>query len=166
MHRAAPIALLLTTVVCVTSGHGGSASHGLDDCEFEASIRGATEVDLCGFAISSGREAVGWSLQLVTPGGDNSLLFVTEGAGRPVEPEYEIVSYAGGPPIANKYTVLVALDRNVLGATGFHSTTGTLSISRSSPDQVTGTFEFRAVAFSGGSAISVRGAFTSRNQDL
>ena len=123
-------------------------------------------MELCGFAVSSGRPGVGWSLQLLTPGGDRSLLFVTEGAGRPTGDEYTIANYEDTPLPGGTYSVLVALDGDALGASGFHSTNGTLFISASSEDSVSGSFEFEAVPFGGGTKIAVSGRFTSTNKEL
>jgi hypothetical protein len=137
--------------------------------EFTATISGAEDVEFCGFATSSGQAGFGWSLQLLTPGGANSILIIgAEGEGRPDSNTYDIADYQANDATApaNEYVVLIAFEEDILGTTGFSSVEGRLTITSSSPTQVSGEFDFEARDSQGGATISVTGTFTSTNQDL
>jgi hypothetical protein len=137
--------------------------------EFEVTLSGSETLELCGFATSSeGPEGVGWSVHLLTPGGGNSLLLVTAQTGRPVPNTYDVVDFVAtdATPMAEDYVVLIALEDDVLGATGLSSVTGTLTITSSSASQVSGTFEFSARESTVGAAVvTITGTFTAANED-
>lgn len=162
-----------------TACSGSPAASGGDECrdgapagvggEFEVTLSGAETLELCGFATSSeGPDGVGWSVLLLTPGGGNSLLFATEHTGRPVPNTYDVVDPVAtdATPMADDYFVLIALNDDVLGATGLSSVTGTLTITFSSEGQVSGQFDFSArEGLESGAVINVTGTFTADNED-
>lgn len=137
--------------------------------EFEAVISGAEVLELCGFATSSeGPEGKGWSLQLVTPGGGSTVMLITEASGRPPRGTYEIVDFQGtdGAPPAGAFVGLIGLDVDALGATGFSSVSGSLTITSSSPDEVAGEFRFTArEGPESATLIEVTGSFVAGNDD-
>jgi hypothetical protein len=47
-------------------------------------------------------------------------------------------------PMAEDYVVLIALESDLLGATGLSSVTGTLTVTSSAEGQVSGQFDFSA----------------------
>ncbi len=137
---------------------------------FEAVISGADPLatELAGFATSSGGAGVTWSLQLLTPGGENSILLVTEGVGRPAPGTYRVANYAAtdASPPKGQYIALVALADDILGATGFSSVKGTLTVVSSSSSAVAGCFDFSAVSQgTPGPRVAVAGTFAAGNKD-
>jgi hypothetical protein len=142
---------------------------------FEATLTGAETLELCGFATSSeGPGGVGWSVHLLTPGGGSSLLLSTGQTGRPAPNRYDVVDFVAtdATPMAEDYVVLIALDNDVLGATGLSSVTGTLTITSSSEGQVSGRFDFSARegldgrGVDGGAVVNVTGTFTTDSEDF
>jgi hypothetical protein len=70
-------------------------------------------------------------------------------------------------PMAEDYVALIALEDDVLGATGLSSVTGALTITSSSEGQVSGQFDFSArESVVGGAVVNVTGTFTTDNEDF
>jgi hypothetical protein len=136
---------------------------------FEAVISGADPIatELAGFATSSGSDGLAWTVHLLTPGGENSILLATEGTGRPAPGRYRIGDYAaseGDPPLG-EYVAIVALAGDALAATGFRSVKGTLTIASSSAAAVAGCFDFSAADMQTGPRVTVGGTFAAGNKD-
>ncbi|MDH3404599.1 MAG: hypothetical protein OEP45_13335 [Acidobacteriota bacterium] len=137
---------------------------------FTAVVGAADEpaTELAGFATSSGRAGAGWSVQVLTPGGANSILLMTQGAGRPDPGTYPVIDYVGADasPQPGQYVAAVALEQQLLGASGFFSVKGTFTVASSTPDAVAGCFTFSAADMQRTASVSVEGTFVAGNEDL
>lgn len=166
-----------------------------DDCidggplgvgEFSVAISGGSvDVEFCkGFA-ESGENTDGWELALQA--GPNkatngmsfvTIVLITEEGGRPIPDTYNITNsfeQLTAPP--GEYGSLIIFDYDINDqndAGGLLSVGGTLIITESSPNQVSGQFDFEArgnvldgdVLVPDGPTIRFAGSFTSMNQDL
>jgi hypothetical protein len=168
LARAALCALAIGLAACneTTSPETGGPDVGMTG-EFTATLSGAVSTQITGFAQSSGATDEGWSVHLLTPGGGNSILIVTEGVGRPAPGDYTIADIAStlNDAPAGEYSVFVGLEGDASAVTGFFSVSGTLTITASSSEAVSGSFSFTGADPSDLSVtVTVEGNFTSRNQ--
>ena len=159
----------LATIVLMTAACGGAPTGGAGQGgQFDADLAGIVTTHLSGFATSSGQTGVTWTLQLITPGGDNTITMMWEGDGRPDPGAYPLVDFTtsltGAPP--GHFVGAVVLDDGLLPGDGFDNLNGTFTVSRSTPGSVSGSFSLTAFhSSSPASRLAVTGTFSSTNKD-
>lgn len=164
-RHGAYLAFLVLTLACAEpEGATAQAQSG----EFIAKVTGAATTTLQGFALASGRAGVGWSLQMETPGADNIIMIVREGAGRPATGTYDLVDFTtkSRHPSSSDLVASVTLHDSVLpGNNGFNTVRGTLTVTASSATSVVGEFTLTAHhSRSPASGVTVKGSFKSRER--
>jgi hypothetical protein len=148
---------------------GGSHAAATQGGEFQAKVSGAATASLKGFAPSTGRPGVGWTLQMETPGAGNVIMIVREGAGRPDPGTYTLVDAATRlrSPAAGHLVASVLLHDSILPGPGFDTVRGTLTVTDSSDTSVHGTFTITARnSKSPSHGVTVTGSFKSRNTPM
>ena len=129
---------LLVAVGCGGSPTGATAQAG----QFTADLSGLVNTRLTGFATSSGAASSGWTLTLITPGGEHNISMAFEGVARPDPGDYALVditrSLVGAAPTPH-IVAAVQLGPALLSNAGFNSLTGTLSVTTSTASSVEGT---------------------------
>ena len=159
--RTALLAGLATLPACGTSQGPDTSTTG----EFQATVTGAATAELSGFASSEGEEGLGWAVFLITPGGESNIMLLASEIGRPGPGTYQLADIASTlkDPPPGVYSAMVGLN-SVPAPLGHRSISGTFTVTSSSPDAVSGRFDFLAgdPADAAGQ-ISVIGTFTSRN---
>jgi hypothetical protein len=123
---------------------------------------------LTGFAPSFSSDRMGqWYVQLVTPGGQSSLMLLYAGAGRPATGTYRIVDVIAndGKAPAGEFVALGNVDPAVLSVQGLGSLDGTITITSSSSTSVAGTFTYRAGVAGRATGVTITGQFRSRNKE-
>jgi len=158
-----PILLLLTALLLGCGGAPPGEDPGRAG-RFTASVSTGSEKEMSGFAISDGKPGVGWSMTFTTPGGDEGMLWITEGAGRPEPGTYKIVDAVASDmsPPAGEYIATV----NMEGTDhDLQSVSGTLTITESSASAVSGRFSFSGRRGDTEQTGTVEGSFTTINRD-
>jgi hypothetical protein len=162
-HHRATVALLVLTLAWAVPR--SAAAQGGD---FAAAITGAASATIRGFAPSTGRTGVTWSLQMETPGGDNVIMVYREGAGRPAPGTYGLVDFTtkARRPRSGDLVASVHLHDSILpGSRGFDTVQGTLTVTASSDASVEGEFSLTAHHSSSPAlGVTVTGTFTSHDK--
>ena len=108
-----------------------------------------------------------FSLTLGAYSDNGAVVFSRVGAERPKPGTYRITPFTHGEEGSDEFHALVSLGSpaNALGA--FHGETGTVTITKSGPDQIVGHYELKAVGFLAADMdneereITVRGSFAA-----
>jgi len=136
--------------------------------DFTADFRGAKVAQLSGWAKSWGsEEEQGWYVQLWMPDGTTILLLYSGGV-RPPEGTYKVADFiaSDATPPAGGFIATVSTPTDILGASGFNSTKGTVMITKSTRDEVEGTFSFEArKTVSPTGMAELDGSFRSTNEE-
>lgn len=136
---------------------------------FRAQLTGAADATLEGYAPSSSRPGVAWTLQMETPGGDNDITMLREGAGRPDPGTYALVDVTTkmGNAASGDIVVAVRLHDSVLPGGGFDTVRGTLTVTASSEASVEGEFTLTAHhSTNPDRSVVVTGTFKSHNRPM
>lgn len=151
----------------VTFMAGGAVGQETGSFEATVSLGSDTQVALTGYCVSSGAPG-GWSAQMVTPGGGSTILLLYAGSSPPTTGEYEIKDFVGtdAQPPEGAFLATGSTDEQLFVISGFHSVAGTVVITASSDEGVTGTFSFSARETGGSERpATVNGTFTSAAKD-
>ena len=162
--RIAQLSILASLVTCMA---GGAVAQETGSFEATVALGSDAPVSLSGFCISAEGEG-GWYAQMVTPGGDSTIMLLYAGGGPPQTGEYEIQDFVGNDaqPPEGAFIATGSTDEQRFVISGFHSVSGTLLITASSGQGVVGTFSFSARETGGSErSATVNGTFTSAAKD-
>ena len=158
------IALFAVAAACGGSPVGSAGQGGT----FDATVTGAANAQLTGYAGSQGQAGTVWVLQLTATDVENHIEISKEGVGRPGPGAYPLVDYTtsetgSAPP--NYFVASVTLNPSLGAGPGFDRLTGTMTVTQSRAGSVAGTFTMTAsLSTNPASTITVTGTFASVNQ--
>ncbi|MEZ4425772.1 MAG: hypothetical protein R3E98_20425 [Gemmatimonadota bacterium] len=165
MHNALRTALALAFLAVAACD---SSSQPVDPSlsgEFSVTVTTSTAAQMTGYAVSSGQAGVGWSMTFITPGGDSGMLWVTEGMGRPDPGTYTIIDFVASDasPGPGEFIATVNMEGT---SHDLQSVTGTLTITSSTAEAVSGHFRFSGLRNDATPQTgTVEGTFTTVNRD-
>ena len=173
-RRALGIAAL---VVAVLGGVTACSSGGGDDVtgtnppggtvgSFNATVSGAMSATLSGsaaFGSSTVSGSQGFAIALVPTSGTNSIIFGRVNAQAPGTGTYQIADFATQSSVSGAMIAALIAGSGQSGQI-YVSTSGTLTITSSSADEIKGNFTVSAsaVTVSGTQAVTMTGTFTAR----
>ncbi|MEZ4455710.1 MAG: hypothetical protein R2882_04035 [Gemmatimonadales bacterium] len=108
----------------------------------------------------------GWYTQMVTEDGESAIFLFFGGAALPPVGVHQVDNYIDndGVPPAGRFAATGSIKVAALAIAGLNSLSGTVEITSSSPDAVSGTFTYQAQRIDGGPVVTVSGSFTTENR--